>query len=193
MHSELEGSPFTQQSLIAQLEAGARIKYIFFWGHTATREAISKHCFSQWFERDFIVDGINYPTAEHWMMAEKARLFGDEEVLEQILKSSKPGEAKDLGRRVRDFDNETWNAKRFDIVVQGNFHKFQQHDDLRNFLIQTNERVIVEASPVDVIWGIGIAEDSNDAMNPARWKGPNLLGFALMEVRHRMKNLGNRQ
>lgn len=85
---------------------------------------MGKTCLSQWFPSRFEVDGVPYPTAEHWMMAEKARLFRDEEVLGRILACEHPGEAKKLGREVRGFDGSVWDAHRVEVVVQGNLHKF---------------------------------------------------------------------
>jgi ribA/ribD-fused uncharacterized protein len=117
------------------------------------------------------------------MMSGKARLFGDEETAAAIVAAAHPKQAKDLGRRVRGFDDDTWVAARFDLVVRGNLAKFGQNDDLRGFLLGTGQRVLVEASPVDRVWGIGLAADDERAEHPARWNGLNLLGFALMDVR----------
>jgi ribA/ribD-fused uncharacterized protein len=162
----------------------AMTKYLFFWGHQPTRDgSISKTCFSQWFEANFMIDGIHYLTAEHYMMAEKAKLFGDEEVRSAILKSVHPKQAKDNGRKVRNFEASLWEAQRLSIVVAGNLAKFQQNPELQKFLVGTGDRTLVEASPVDKIWGIGLAADHPDAVNPDRWPGLNLLGIALMQVR----------
>jgi ribA/ribD-fused uncharacterized protein len=159
-------------------------KYLFFWGHQPTRDgSISKTCFSQWFEAGFMIEEIYYPTAEHYMMAEKAKLFGDEEVRSAILKSTHPKQAKDNGRKVRNFEASLWEAQRVSIVVAGNLAKFQQNPELQKFLVGTGDRILVEASPVDKIWGIGLAADHPDAANPERWPGLNLLGIALMQVR----------
>ncbi|MEO7310173.1 MAG: NADAR family protein [Chitinophagaceae bacterium] len=159
-------------------------KFLFFWGHQPSPiGTITKTCFSQWWVAPFIEDGIEYKTAEHWMMAEKARLFGDAVIAEKILLSKTPAEAKNLGREIQHFDAATWNAKKFEIVLRGNFHKFSQHGDLKQFLINTGNKILVEASPVDAIWGIGMAAEDPNATNPSLWKGENLLGFALMEVR----------
>lgn len=159
-------------------------KFLFFWGHQPSKDGIiTKTCFSQWWVSPFIVDGITYKTAEHWMMAKKAELFNDNEVLEKIIQANSPAEAKKLGREVRNYDDTLWLASRYEIVKQGNLHKFHQNSDLKAFLVNTKERVLVEASPVDAIWGIGMAGDHKDALNPEKWRGLNLLGFALMEVR----------
>jgi len=121
------------------------------------------------------------------MMAEKARLFDDAGTLDSILEAKSAAVAKKLGRQVKGFDESRWLQARWGIVVQGNLAKFSQHNELRDFLIQTGDRVLVEASPFDRIWGIGMAATTEGVENPARWKGLNLLGFALMEVRHQMR------
>lgn len=167
---------------------GVPIKYLFFWGHQPSRNGdITKSCFSQWWESEFIVDGINYKTAEHYMMAEKAKLFNNDLIRKKIIVCKSPAEAKKLGRQVEGFKPDVWEAHRFEIVKNGNYHKFSQNKELLDFLLQTNNRVLVEASPVDPIWGIGLAENHKNALNPKEWRGLNLLGFALMEVRDKLK------
>jgi hypothetical protein len=141
---------------------------------------------SQWWPVTFTVDGVSYPSAEHWMMAGKARLFGDEEGLAAVLRAASPGAVKAAGRKVCGFDEERWAAACYDIVVAGNLAKFGQHPDLRDFLLSTGEKVLVEASPYDRIWGIGMAATNADVERPSAWRGLNLLGFALMEVRERL-------
>lgn len=131
------------------------------------------------FERE----GRRYPTAEHFMMAGKAELFGDLDTRDQIPRVSDPGRVKALGRQVKPFDEARWLAQRWDIVVAANLLKFGQNPALRAFLLGTGSKVLVEASPLDTIWGIGLAADAEAAGDPRRWNGLNLLGFALMEVR----------
>lgn len=178
---------YSIQHLINRISNGERLKYIYFWGHQSSKNGtITNSCFSQWWIADFKVDGITYKTAEHWMMAKKAELFGDKEIYEKIINSKSPGEAKDLGRRISGFNQEKWEAARFEIVVEGNYHKFTQYPDLREFLLNTQDRILVEASPVDNIWGVGLAKDNARIENPEEWNGLNLLGFALMEVRDRL-------
>ena len=177
---------YSNNQLIKRLESGENLKYLFFWGHQKS-DRITKSCFSQWYPSIFIVDGIEYFTAEHFMMAEKAMLFHDLNIHEQIVNCSKPGKAKELGRQVKDFDQKIWEAHRFDIVVRGNYHKFSQNSELSEFLMNTNDRILVEASPVDHIWGIGLAQNDAQAKNPNSWKGLNLLGYALMKVRDMLK------
>jgi ribA/ribD-fused uncharacterized protein len=176
----------SKEELVEYVNHGNKVKYVFFWGHQKPKSGVSKTCFSQWYESEFEIDGIKYKTAEHYMMAEKARLFGDTEIESKIVQALEPGEVKRLGRAVSNFDEEIWEDKRFEIVVCGNMAKFGQSHELQQYLFNTEDRVLVEASPVDNIWGIGLAVDDPRAENPNSWRGINLLGFALMEVRNRL-------
>jgi len=161
---------------------GARPKFVFFW----KEPTLDPGGLSQWWPAPFVVDGVTYRTAEHWMMAAKARLFHDDVTLEKVVQAPAPAAAKALGRTVRGFSEERWAAARYEIVVAGNLAKFSQHEDLGRYLASTGDRVLVEASPLDRVWGIGLAEDDERARAPSRWRGRNLLGFALMEVRDRL-------
>ncbi|MEB3959540.1 NADAR family protein [Streptomyces kunmingensis] len=177
----------SREALVAALAAGARVKYLHFWGHAPRKDgALGPSCLSQWWPSPFTVEGVEYATAEHWMMASKARLFDDAEAERQVLAAAHPSQAKKAGRLVRDFDDAVWLRERFRIVVEGSVHKFAADPDLRDFLLRTGGRVLVEASPVDRIWGIGLAADDAAAQDPRTWRGPNLLGFALMEARGRL-------
>jgi ribA/ribD-fused uncharacterized protein len=121
------------------------------------------------------------------MMAGKAKLFNDHETLEEVLKSETPNQAKSLGRKVKNFDPKIWDEHKYEIVRHGNYLKFSQNDKLKEFLLSTNTKTLVEASPYDTIWGIGMLETDPKAVNPSFWNGENLLGFALMEVRDLLK------
>ena len=88
-----------------------------------------------------------------------------------------------LGRKVKNFDEKKWNETKYSIVFAGNLLKFSQDENLKDFLLSTKNDIIVEASPYDKIWGMGMSADDEFVENPTRWKGENLLGFALMEVR----------
>jgi len=175
---------YSREKLERKYNEGENFKYIFFWGHTPNKDgSIGKSCFSQWWESKFTVDDIEYKTAEHYMMAEKARLFMDKEIVDEILKCNHPMEAKKLGRKVKNFDPKVWDDHKYEIVKKANYFKFSQNEDLKEFLNNTNNRIIVEASPFDKVWGIGMDQKNENANNPKLWKGENLLGFALMEVR----------
>ena len=180
-------SPRSLDQLTAALRDGAVFDYLCFWGHSVTPGKIGKTCLSQWYPAPFEVEGQRYATAEHWMMAGKARLFGDEAIHAKIVASDDPAKVKALGRKIAGFDETQWRAHRYEIVVAGNHAKFEQNPDLREFLLATGEKVIVEASPVDAIWGIGLAADDPNATQPEQWRGLNLLGFALMEARSRLR------
>ena len=177
----------TRDELIAHLARGHDVELLFFWGHTPKREGVvDASCLSQWFPRAFEIDGVRYATAEHFMMASKAKLFADEAALAEVLRAKSPAEAKAAGRAVKSYDDAKWERARFDAVVRGNVAKFGQHDDLRKFLLSTGERVLVEASPRDTIWGIGMGASNPDAKDPKKWRGRNLLGFALMVARTKL-------
>ncbi|MGW5234032.1 NADAR family protein [Streptomyces nodosus] len=177
-----------REALLSEVRAGTRIKYLHFWGHRPRRDGrVGAECLSQWWPAPFTVDGVEYATAEHWMMASKARLFGDTEARDEVLRAAHPALAKKAGRLVRGFDEAAWERERFAIVVEGSVHKFAAHTAPRAFLLGTGDRVLVEASPVDRVWGIGLAADDERAADPERWRGPNLLGFALMEARERLR------
>ncbi|MEP4050887.1 MAG: NADAR family protein [Litorimonas sp.] len=170
--------------LRSEMSSGTRQKFVYFWGHRGRADKqLTKACFSQWWTSSFEVEGCRYATAEHWMMAEKARLFRAEDICAEILKSDDPGKAKALGRQVLNFDQEIWNQNKYEIAVQGNLHKFSQHKDLGEFLKNTGKRILVEASPVDKIWGVGLEQKDPMIEKPSNWKGQNMLGFALMSVR----------
>jgi ribA/ribD-fused uncharacterized protein len=170
--------------LTAVQAAGRPVDYLFFWGHRPERDGgAGAGCLSQWWPARFTADGLTFASAEHYMMWGKAMLFGDGAMAEQILAAPDPRAAKALGARVSGFDKRAWDEQRFPIVVAGNLAKFGQHPELRAFLLGTAERVLVEASPVDRVWGIGLGRDDPAAADPSRWRGLNLLGFALMEVR----------
>jgi ribA/ribD-fused uncharacterized protein len=170
--------------LVARQVRGEKLNFLFFWGHRPSRDGrVTQSCFSQWWADDpFQVEETVYQTAEHWMMAEKARLFGDAYHENLILKATSAGAAKSLGRKIRNFDEAIWNQAKFNIVKMGNIHKFKQ-PDLADFLLATGNKILVEASPTDRIWGIGMEATNPAAPFPQDWRGENLLGFALMEVR----------
>jgi len=171
-----------------QLQKGKKFKYLFFWGHRQKEEnTVDKSCLSQWFPIGFTIDEVYYRTAEHYMMAEKARLF-DKSMVEEILNAETTKEVKELGRKVKNFDSELWCEKSFDVVVKGNMEKFTQNSELKEFLLSTDEMVLVEASPYDKVWGIGMLATDEQVLNPMEWDGENKLGFALMVVRDKLKD-----
>jgi len=173
--------------LITRLDTGEFFEFYPFYGHHPAAQGIDASCLSQWFAAPFTIDGVRYATAEHFMMAEKARLFGDGEVLARILAAAGPAEAKRLGRAVRGYDDARWSRERRAAVTRGNVAKFEQHRGLGAFLLGTGNAVLIEASPRDTIWGIGLGVGSPLVTEPRRWRGQNLLGFALMDVRAELR------
>lgn len=162
---------------------------IYFYGHYPHPGRITETCLSQWFNCKFVVDGQEYHTAEQYMMMQKARLFGDDEIFNAIFFANSPREYKALGRKIKNFDDKVWNEHKYDIVVSGNKAKFSQNIDLKNFLLSTGDAILVEASPYDKIWGIGLDKETAKAGIIDDWKGQNLLGCALMDVRDFLKEL----
>ena len=180
--------PACVAELIELANAGQPFKYVYFWGHRPNPDgSVGKGCFSQWWPAAFDIAEVSYPTAEHYMMAAKARLFGDAEAEARILQANSPGHAKSIGREVRGFELKRWVEHRDAIVFEANLAKFSQNDELAAFLLGTKNRVLVEASPVDAIWGVGLAATDPAIATPAQWKGLNLLGFALMKVRQHLQ------
>ena len=149
---------------------------------------VTKACLSQWWPCKFKSDNIEYNSAEQYMMAEKAKLFNDMNAYQLILQKEHPGDIKKLGRQIKNFNEEIWNKNKINIVVKGNILKFSQNEELKNFLIGTGDKVLVEASPHDQIWGIGMYAKDPNVTNPVKWRGQNLLGFSLMHVRDIIKN-----
>lgn len=168
-------------------ENGQTFKFLFFWGHTPAADGhITETCLSQWWMSRFKAEGVEYRCTEQFMMAEKARLFQDEEMLCKIMEAEHPKEMKAYGRAVKGFDKETWDRACYNIVKRGNEAKFSQNPELWEFLKGTRNRILVEASPRDRIWGIGMGKSNPDAQSPLKWRGTNLLGFALTEVRDQL-------
>ena len=172
-----------KEELLEFIRQGNKVEYIFFWGHRKPGTGVSKSCLSQWFESPFENNGMQYRTAEHYMMFEKAMLFGDSITAENIISSETPKEAQKFGRKVSYFNPSIWDKHKFDIVVKGNILKFNQNPEIGSFLKETKNKILVEASPNDRIWGIGLAASHHSVSNATLWQGSNLLGFALMKAR----------
>ena len=139
--------------------------------------------FSQWYRCTFTVGENTFNCAEQYMMHGKALLFGDAETALEILAADHPRDHKALGRKVKPFDDATWKREREAIVRAGNHAKFTQNPALLELLLATNGTTLVEASPYDKIWGIGLAATDPRAQDPNQWKGQNLLGKILTELR----------
>ena len=146
--------------------------------------------FSQWCPSDFVIDGVLYNCTEQWMMASKARIFGDDAAEKAIMESVDPREQKGYGKQVRNFNKARWEAIEdngkpycWNIVYQGNYAKFTQNPGLKEYLIDTDNKTLVEASPYDCIWGIGWGEDDEEALDRSKWRGTNWLGEVLTQLR----------
>lgn len=186
-----QGRPkYNLEWLQQEFAQGKTKEMCHFWGHHPSKSGkITKSCLSQWWKQGFRARSQTFLYAEQYMMASKAQLFGDDEILKQILACDNPKQIKDFGRKVRGFDEAVWNKFKYAIVLLGNWHKFSQNHTLKAFLLSTGDKILVEASPYDNIWGIGLTENCAEAQDPMLWRGQNLLGFALMEVRDELRRV----
>ena len=147
--------------------------FVFFWGGT----------YSQWCPSKFTIDGIEYNCTEQYMMAKKALMFADLDAYENIMHSKHPNEQKAFGRKVENFDKNHWEKYCRKIVFDANYAKFTQNPKMKEELLATGNREIVEASPEDRIWGIGLHESDPRCLDKSKWEGTNWLGEAIMQVR----------
>lgn len=138
---------------------------------------------SNWYLSDFAINDITYSSMEQYMMYQKAILFGDSEIAEQILESTDVGKIKALGRMVNNYDDAIWNGMRQIIVYEGLLEKFRQNDTLKKQLLATQRDILAECAVQDKIWGIGLSMKDDKRFNMDNWQGQNLLGFCLMRVR----------
>lgn len=153
-----------------------RFQYVYFWKRSSY--------LSQQFPSKFVVDKITYTSAEQYMMHQKAVLMGDKESADIIKALDEPSEIKKIGRHVKNFNQELWEISCQDVVEKGNMAKFSQNEDLKDLLFSTYPKTLVEASPIDRIWGIGLSKDDQRAWNKETWRGHNLLGEILTKVRN---------
>jgi ribA/ribD-fused uncharacterized protein len=158
--------------------------FIFFWESEPHKVGIiDESCFCQWLISDFYYNDQKYTSCEQWMMAEKARLFNDNQIRSEIFFNESPDVIKKLGRKIKGFNNEKWDKYKFSIVKFGNYLKFKQDKTMLNYMLSTKNKILVEASPYDKIWGIGLSKENQDVFDVNKWQGENLLGFAIMEAR----------
>ena len=151
----------------------AKEDFILFWGGT----------YSQWCPSYFQIDGVEYNCAEQYMMAKKALLFNDFDSYREIMLEDQPSTQKALGKRVKGFDKVKWETYCRKYVYDANYAKFTQNPKMKKELMDTMGKEIVEASPEDKIWGIGLHETNPLAWDKATWQGTNWLGEAIMQVR----------
>ncbi len=165
----------------ATLPVGLRADdFIFFWKPNPGE--VGPCSLGQWQPSPFF-EHAEHNCAEQYMMATKARMFGDKQARDAVLESDDPKEMREFGRRVFPFIPEIWDRAKHSVVLAANYAKFTQNPELREYLLSTAPKVLVEAAPRDVVWGIGLGEANPKALDPAMWRGRNMLGFALMEVR----------
>jgi ribA/ribD-fused uncharacterized protein len=147
--------------------------YTFFWSGP----------FSQWHKSTMVIDGIKFNCCEQYMMYKKAMLFNDIEIAQKILKTFNPRDQKACGRLVKNFNQEIWEQNARQIVYEANLAKFTQSDKLKQILKDTGNTKLVEASPYDNIWGIGLDEEAAKKITEDQWPGTNWLGKALDQVK----------
>lgn len=182
---------YTRAWLTEEYQQGNRRDMRFFWGHQPSMSGrLTVSCFSQWWQGTFEFDGRTFCCMEQVMMAGKARLFHDEETYEAIMHTTDPAAIKKLGRQVKGFDEAIWNEHKFGLILTGNISKFTSTPELQDFLLSTGDDILVEASPYDRIWGIGLAAEDERAQDPVLWQGENLLGNALMQARDEIRKSG---
>jgi len=148
--------------------------HIYFWNSM----------FSNWFPAKFEYKGHDFANSEQAFMWEKALFFKDHKIADQVLNTPNPAQNKALGRRVKNFNDYKWSLASYDIMVEVNMAKWVM---MKQDLLDTGNKILVEASPVDPIWGVGLGPKDPKVLDEKNWKGQNLLGKALMEVRDKIK------
>lgn len=142
---------------------------------------------SNWYPSPFTLDGVAFSSMEQYMMYRKAVCFGDDKVAAQILVTEDVAEIKTLGRLVSGYDESLWNGVRQIVVYEGLLAKFSQNSELGEQLKKTGNTVLAECAVKDRIWGIGLSMHDSDRLDRAKWQGQNLLGYALMMVREKLR------
>ena len=170
--------PEWEEKYVSMHRAVRKKPCVFFW-----KEQEQNGCFSNWYRKTFIIDDFEYLHVEQYMMAQKAKLFHDATHYTAILRATDPYECKSLGKQVTPFDPKTWDEVKYTIVKDGNRAKFEQNPDLKANLLNTGVAILAEASPKDMIWGIGLDASAAAEKDPSEWPGQNLLGQILMELR----------
>lgn len=151
-------------------------KFTFFWQQSSP--------FSQWHLAKFTLAGYTYNCCEQYMMHQKALLFGDEDIAKKVMLALEPKNHKRFGRLVKGFDKEVWEANAKRIVYEANHAKFTQNAHLLKQLMKTKGTTLVEASPHDTIWGVGLSANDPRIQDPSKWLGTNWLGEVLTQLRN---------
>ena len=165
-------------------------KFVMFWRSRPHPDGkLAEECLSPWFERKFQADGVTYSLVEQYIVAQKAMLFGDRANLRKIRVNTDPKDLRVISLRIQGVDNAVWQEFSHSISCTGNFLKFSQHPDMKAYLLSTGDATLAEASPYDRTGGIGLDRLDEDATHPERWLGRNLFGYALMQVREKLRSL----
>ncbi len=165
-------------------------KFVMFWRSRPHPDGkLAEECMSPWFERKFEADGVTYSLVEQYIVAQKAMLFGDRANLRKIRVNTDPKDLRVISLRIQGVDNAVWQEFSHSISCTGNFLKFSQNPDMKAYLLSTGDATLVEASPYDRTGGIGLDRLDEDATHPDRWLGRNLFGYALMQVRDKLRSL----
>jgi len=143
-------------------------------------------CFSQWWPSNFMIESINFNCCEQYMMFKKAMTFGDVKSAAEIMSEKSPKIMKSIGRRIKNFDNYIWDQIKRDIVYNANYYKFTDNDYLKAILLSTGNKVLVEASPKDTIWGIGLSINDENIEDKKQWRGTNYLGYELTRLKFKL-------
>ena len=141
---------------------------------------------SNWYMSDFVADNIKFTSMEQYMMYKKAQLFNDTEIMQEILSTDNVGKIKMLGRSVKNYDEVMWNGVRQIVVYEGLYAKFSQNESLHEKLLATENDILAECAVSDCIWGIGLAMNDDKRLSTEEWRGQNLLGFAIMQIREKL-------
>lgn len=154
--------------------------YVFFW--------TGKDIYSNFYSYEFAHAGRVFKWAEQAIMYRKAMLFGAHQIAKEIMKAKTPADCKKLGRsREIPFDNEIWEKQKLTIFKEILFDKFK-NQPMKDAILSTGDKELVEASPYDKIWGIGLSADDPACLDKTKWKGLNLLGQVLVDVRNELRN-----
>jgi ribA/ribD-fused uncharacterized protein len=161
-----------------QQDENNRHAYLFLW---------CGQCFSNWHHspNQFVdpITELSFNSTEQYFMWAKATFFGDKEIADLVVKELDQRKIKELGRKIKNYNNDAWECVRFGFMVYANYLKYSQNASMGNELLSTQGKILVEASPYDTIWGVGLGENDPHILSEENWKGRNLLGKALMKVR----------
>jgi len=161
---------------------------LFFMGNEKLTEFRG---FENGYDAKIVVDGVTFPTVEHYYQWSKAKMFGDADAEKKIMKTASSKSVKTYGKKVKNFEEEKWDEKKIEIMRIGLRAKFSQHPELKDLLVSTKDRPIGEADPRDKYWGIGTGADTSKAKDPAKWPGKNMLGKLLTDLRDEFSGDGS--